>query len=284
MRETDSEDSLFGLLCKGRVDLAIAQLPAEPGPFAVCALLSVPWVLVVPVDAPIASSATRPVLSQISRLGAGVGAVLMPRLAVVDNDPRTVALELGDPLQPASIGLVSLRDRSLAARVAHFRDVVRQVSAAIGRDASRPPLRFTRKQARPSLEVRDDLTRAPTPETGRPRTPATPGRDALNRRRRKAPVWGWPRRFTATRSTPSVISQWLRSGGFVLRWQERIALGRGPSELGARRRAARQAARSAGPMTAARRRRLRTRGRSATRCPRRPRCSVPSSIPTRRRA
>jgi DNA-binding transcriptional LysR family regulator len=67
-REAVTDGPLFGLLRKGSIDLVLAQLPVDPGPFAVCQLLCVPWVLIVPVGAEIARSGRTPTLAQIGRL------------------------------------------------------------------------------------------------------------------------------------------------------------------------------------------------------------------------
>jgi DNA-binding transcriptional LysR family regulator len=190
--ETLSDAALFDLLRRGRVDLAVAHLPVEPDSFASCELLRVPWALVVPAGTEITSDGTRPTLGQIARLpllglksqgsepwselrfhtriapqivfrceaahtaqalaGAGVGAALIPRLAVQEGDPRTTVIELGDLLRPATIGFVWHRERTLPSGTVQFRELVRQVCSVIERQPS-SPTHFTREEASTSLAV-----------------------------------------------------------------------------------------------------------------------------------
>jgi DNA-binding transcriptional LysR family regulator len=194
--ETVSDAPLFDLLRKGQVDIAVAHLPADPGAFAACELLRVPWVLVVPAGAAIASSATTPTLAQIARLpligfksqrlepwieprmrtevepqivfrcdaahtaqaliGAGLGAALIPRLAVQEGDPRTTVIELGDLLQSVSIGLVWSRHRTLPTGIVQFRELARQVCSDFAPQPSRSR-RFAREEAAAPLSVDDDV-------------------------------------------------------------------------------------------------------------------------------
>ena len=63
-RETVTDTPLLDMVRKGSIDLALAHLPIEPGPFEVCQLLSVPWVLMVPAGAQIARSAHPPTLAR----------------------------------------------------------------------------------------------------------------------------------------------------------------------------------------------------------------------------
>jgi DNA-binding transcriptional LysR family regulator len=214
--EAVSDGPLFDLVRKGRVDLAFAHLPGEPGPFAECELLDVPWVLVVPAGAEIASSPTPPTLAQVARLpligfesprmepwtqegpqadvtprivfrceaahtaqalvGGGLGATLMPRLAVREGDPRTDVVELGDLLQPATIGLVWLRDRTLPTEIVQFRELARQISSAIARQLSKKR-RFGREGAAQSRSGDDPLAVAGDPPSRRldppPRRPSS---------------------------------------------------------------------------------------------------------------
>lgn len=170
--EAVSDGPLLDLLRQGRVDVAIAHLPIERGPFAACELLRIPWAVVLPAGARLATRSATPTLAQVARLpligftsprlepwndacwppdvqpqivfrcdaahtaqalvGAGVGAALMPRLAVNETDPRTTVIQLDDALTPVTIGLVWLRHRPLAPGMLQFRDLVRGVCAKIG--------------------------------------------------------------------------------------------------------------------------------------------------------
>lgn len=169
-RESGSDKPLYGLLRRGSIDLAFAHLPAQAGPFASCELLRVPWALVVPSGTELAQRETPPTLDEIARLpligsssgsapwteallgdtvpdpqivarfdgaqivqalaGAGVGAAIVPRLAV-HEDPRTTVLSLDHLLPPASLGLVWLRLRELDAAAQQFRQVARNVGLAL---------------------------------------------------------------------------------------------------------------------------------------------------------
>jgi DNA-binding transcriptional LysR family regulator len=169
-RETGTDAPLYDLLRRGSIDLAFAHLPAQAGPFASCELLQVPWALVVPADIELARRKSAPTLEEIARLpliasssgstpwidslrgegvpepkivarfdgaqivqalaGAGVGAAIVPRLAVHD-DPRTAAISLDHLLPPASLGIVWPRLRELDAAARQFRHVARSVGLAL---------------------------------------------------------------------------------------------------------------------------------------------------------
>jgi DNA-binding transcriptional LysR family regulator len=67
---------------------------------------------------------------------AGVGAAVVPLLAVDERDPRTTVLELGDLLPPLAFGLVWHRNRHLSGPAAEFREVVRQVCLRVERQVT----------------------------------------------------------------------------------------------------------------------------------------------------
>jgi DNA-binding transcriptional LysR family regulator len=179
-REAPTDGPLLDLVRKGSIDLAFAYLPLEPGPFAVCELLHVPWVLVVPAGAEIASSSRTPTAAEIGRLplivpetthaapwlqgdfgaelgdprivfrsdstqtvqalaGAGLGAAIVPRLAVSEDDPRTAVIDLSERLAPACIGGVWLRDREIGGALGQFLDLLLQVCAILERQQAKPP-------------------------------------------------------------------------------------------------------------------------------------------------
>ena len=180
-RETVTDTPLLDMVRKGSIDLALAHLPIEPGPFEVCQLLSVPWVLMVPAGAQIARSATPPTLAEIGRLpliapqsrrvdtwmvgppaaelgeprivfrsdspqtvqalvGAGFGAAIVPRLAVLEGDARISVIDLSEVLAPASIGAVWLRENEPSGAVAQFLDLLLQICAILERKhAPTPP-------------------------------------------------------------------------------------------------------------------------------------------------
>ncbi|MBE2314490.1 LysR family transcriptional regulator [Solirubrobacter sp. CPCC 204708] len=179
-RETVTDAPLIELVRKGSLDLALAHLPIEPGPFETCQLMSVPWVLMVPAGAQIARSPHAPTLSEIGRLpliapqsrkvdpwmvgphaaelgeprivfrsdspqtvqalvGAGVGAAVVPRLAVTESDPRITAIDLSEVLSPASIGAVWLRDNEPSGAVGQFLELLLQICSILERKHAPPP-------------------------------------------------------------------------------------------------------------------------------------------------
>ena len=57
----------------------------------------------------------------------------MPRLAVSEDDPRTVVIDLSERLAPACIGGVWLRDREIGGALGQFLDLLLQVCAILER-------------------------------------------------------------------------------------------------------------------------------------------------------
>lgn len=178
-REAVTDTPLLDMVRKGSIDLALAHLPIEPGPFEVCQLLSAPWVLMVPAGAQIARSAHPPTLAEIGRLpliaaqsrrvdpwmvgpaaaelgeprivfrsdspqtvqalvGAGVGAAIVPWLAVLEGDARITSIDLSDVLSPASIGAVWLRDNEPSGAVGQFLELLLQICAILERKHAPP--------------------------------------------------------------------------------------------------------------------------------------------------
>jgi DNA-binding transcriptional LysR family regulator len=169
-RESGTDTPLYDLLRRGSIDLAFAHLPAQDAAFESCELLEVPWALVVPAGSELADREEPPTLDEIARLpligsssdsapwsdsalgervpdpqivarfdgaqivqalaGAGVGAAIVPRLAV-HEDPRTAVVGLEHLLPPARLGLVWLRLRELDPAVQQFRQVARNVCLAL---------------------------------------------------------------------------------------------------------------------------------------------------------
>jgi len=62
-------------------------------------------------------------------VAAGMGAALLPALAVDEEDSRVVAIPLGDLLPPMSVGVVWLSHRRLTGAVEQFRDALHDVCA-----------------------------------------------------------------------------------------------------------------------------------------------------------
>jgi DNA-binding transcriptional LysR family regulator len=59
--------------------------------------------------------------------GAGLGAAVVPKLAINEHDPWTVARDIDGLLPPASLGLLWHRERRLSAAAARFRDAALRV-------------------------------------------------------------------------------------------------------------------------------------------------------------
>jgi DNA-binding transcriptional LysR family regulator len=60
-------------------------------------------------------------------VGAGLGAAVMPRLAVQEDDPRIAVIDLGDLVPPLSVGIAWLSHRRLTGAVDQFRDVLHEI-------------------------------------------------------------------------------------------------------------------------------------------------------------
>jgi DNA-binding transcriptional LysR family regulator len=174
VREALTDATLCNLVRRGSVDLAFVEMPAEPGTFESLELLVVPWALVVPASADIASRLRPPTAEEIARLpliesqstrlypwehpaaregfkkphvvfrcdgiltaqalaGAGVGAALIPRLAVQEGDPRTAVIDLHAVLPPLTFGLIWSRHRRLHHAAVEFSHVVRLACSTVAR-------------------------------------------------------------------------------------------------------------------------------------------------------
>jgi molybdate transport repressor ModE-like protein len=140
LREEPDGARFFPLVASGALDIAFGELPLRPGPFAFRELHRDPCVLLVAADSPLAYRTERPTLEELGSLplidpgwpmlrlladhlraagveprfaarsatsagvqslvAQGVGAALMPRLAVDETDGRIVAIPM-DGLLPA---------------------------------------------------------------------------------------------------------------------------------------------------------------------------------------
>lgn len=72
-------------------------------------------------------------------VGAGVGAAVVPRLAVTEADPRITAIDLSEVLEPASIGAVWLRDNEPTGAVGQFLDLLLQICSILERKHTPAP-------------------------------------------------------------------------------------------------------------------------------------------------
>ncbi len=164
--ESGNDADHFEAVERGDLDIAFAELPLLPGPFAFTELLSDPSVLIVQSGSPLAARGTPPALAEIAALplirhptwrtmrlvedrlraggltpnyrfrsetnaavqalvAAGVGAAIMPRLAVDEDDPRTAVIDLGAQLPARALALYWHRDRRHGPALSAFRDAVR---------------------------------------------------------------------------------------------------------------------------------------------------------------
>jgi molybdate transport repressor ModE-like protein len=169
LTESASDEELLELVERGELDLTFADLPLTEGPFEFVELLRDPWLLVVPADSPLADRPTPPPLREIANLdligfrqcrsmtqieaalrrpiefvfrsdhngtvqglvGAGVGAALLPSLAVDPNDEATRQIELGPNVPPRLIAVAWHRDRHKSPAARAFTELATEVCAEL---------------------------------------------------------------------------------------------------------------------------------------------------------
>ena len=169
LTESASDEELLELVERGELDLTFADLPLTEGPFEFVELLRDPWLLVVPADSPLADRPTPPPLREIANLdligfrqcrsmtqieaalrrpiefvfrsdhngtvqglvGAGVGAALLPSLAVDPNDEATRQIELGANVPPRLIAVAWHRDRHKSPAARAFTVLATEVCAEL---------------------------------------------------------------------------------------------------------------------------------------------------------
>jgi len=169
LTESASDEELLELVERGELDLTFADLPLTEGPFEFVELLRDPWLLVVPADSPLADRPTPPPLREIANLdligfrqcrsmtqieaalrrpiefvfrsdhngtvqglvGAGVGAALLPSLAVDPNDEATRQIELGANVPPRLIAVAWHRDRHKSPAARAFTELATEVCAEL---------------------------------------------------------------------------------------------------------------------------------------------------------
>jgi len=174
LTESASDEELLQLVERGELDLTFADLPLIEGPFEFVELLRDPWLLVVPKDSPLADRATPPPLREIAQLdligfrqcrsmtqieaalrrpiefvfrsdhngtvqglvGAGVGAALLPSLAVDPNDEATRQIELGPNVPPRVIAVAWHRDRYRSPAANAFTELAAEVCAELDLELS----------------------------------------------------------------------------------------------------------------------------------------------------
>jgi DNA-binding transcriptional LysR family regulator len=172
IQESETMDGLLGLLARGDVDLAFSELPLPPGPLDAVSLFHDPYVVIVQADTPLARRdsialaavgelplvAHAPTRSRVEAhlhghgieprfvleseasatvqalVGAGLGAAIVPRLAVDEAAAQTTVLELDPPdaVPPRIVALAWNRERRLRKDAAAFAEVARGVCSELG--------------------------------------------------------------------------------------------------------------------------------------------------------
>jgi DNA-binding transcriptional LysR family regulator len=173
LTESASDEDLLELVERGELDLTFADLPLTDGPFSSVQLMRDPYVLVVPVDSPLAHRDGPPTKSELAELdmigyrqcrslnqiegtipgglrfvfrsdlngtvqglvGAGVGAALIPTLAFDPNDETVARIELGPRFPARLIAIAWHRDRYRTAAAHAFVDAAREVCAELRPEA-----------------------------------------------------------------------------------------------------------------------------------------------------
>ncbi|MDQ4019447.1 MAG: LysR family transcriptional regulator [Actinomycetota bacterium] len=166
LNESAAYGDLLKLVERGDLDLAFTSLPLAEGPFEALELLRDPFVLLVQAGSRLAEREGPLSLRELAALpligyrsdsdevearvrargvepnivfrsddngtihglvAAGMGAAVIPRLAVARDDPDTVAVDLGGRIAPRLIGIAWHRDRYRSAAARAFVETARAV-------------------------------------------------------------------------------------------------------------------------------------------------------------
>jgi molybdate transport repressor ModE-like protein len=168
LTESADDTELLGLVERGDLDLTFSDLPLVEGPFESVELLRDPYVLVVPVDSPLAEGETPPSLREVAELdlighkhcrtlkhletafrrplrfvfrsdhnqtvqalvASGVGCALVPRLTMDPEDETTKLIEL-PKLPPRLIAFAWHRDRYRTPAARAFVETAQEVCAEL---------------------------------------------------------------------------------------------------------------------------------------------------------
>lgn len=171
LSEPSTDPELYSAIESGRLDLAFCSAPLPDGPFETLALMSDPYVLLLPADHPAAvgTSVSLGDLDDLSLIGsntcssgleveqilrdaghaveyafqsddngtlqglvaAGFGAALVPLLAVSPGDDRVRVMELEPAVPPRVLAVVWHRDRHRSPAAKAFVEIAREVSAEV---------------------------------------------------------------------------------------------------------------------------------------------------------
>jgi DNA-binding transcriptional LysR family regulator len=169
LRELADDGELLELVERGELDVTFADLPLTEGPFESVELLRDPYVLLLPPNWPLAKRETTPTTREIAELdligyrscrsldkiaaafreplhfvfrsdhngtvqglvAAGVGAAMLPRLAIEPHDGTVVERDLTGRVPPRLIALAWHRDRYRSPAAKAFVETAREVCAEL---------------------------------------------------------------------------------------------------------------------------------------------------------
>ncbi len=167
--EHDDDDVLLEQIEAGNLDLTFALLPLAAGPFEATEVLQDGYILAVAADSALATAGRKVSLKQLAKLplivctqssapeallhahgiaaqiryridanetvaglaAAGLGAALVPRLAIDPERADLVRLELATELPPRLVGIVWHRDRHQTEAARQLVELAREVGATI---------------------------------------------------------------------------------------------------------------------------------------------------------
>jgi DNA-binding transcriptional LysR family regulator len=169
LTELADDGELLALVERGALDLTFADMPLTEGPFDGVELLRDPYVLLLPPDSPLAKRSSPPTTREIADLdligyrscrsldkiatafreplqfvfrsdhngtvqglvAAGVGAAMLPRLAIEQHDGSVVEQDLTGRVPPRVIALAWHRDRYRSPAALAFVETAREVCAEL---------------------------------------------------------------------------------------------------------------------------------------------------------
>jgi DNA-binding transcriptional LysR family regulator len=169
LTELADDGELLGLVERGELDLTFSDMPLTEGPFEAVELLRDPYVLLLPPDSPLVQRTSPPTTREIAELdligyrscrsldkistafreplhfvfrsdhngtiqglvAAGVGAAMLPRLAIEPHDGSVVERELTGRVPPRVISIAWHRDRYRSPAAKAFVETAREVCAEL---------------------------------------------------------------------------------------------------------------------------------------------------------
>jgi DNA-binding transcriptional LysR family regulator len=169
LTELADDGELLALVERGELDLTFSDMPLVEGPFEAVELLRDPYVLLLPPESPLAKRTSPPTTREIAELdligyrscrslekiasafrqplhfvfrsdhngtiqglvAAGVGAAMLPRLAIEPHDGSVVERELSGRVPPRLIVLAWHRDRYRSPAARAFVETAREVCSEL---------------------------------------------------------------------------------------------------------------------------------------------------------